>query len=64
MTDAEGGGGRVDCRGPGRAGHGGAGGVHTGRAGNDVQQVQMLTLMGFTLMVSAPIMCIGGIGLA
>ncbi|MGW1197737.1 ABC transporter ATP-binding protein, partial [Streptomyces sp. NPDC002536] len=31
---------------------------------NDVQQVQMLTLMGFTLMVSAPIMCIGGIGLA
>lgn len=34
------------------------------RTTNDVQQVQMLTLMGFTLMVSAPIMCIGGIGLA
>jgi ATP-binding cassette subfamily B protein len=31
---------------------------------NDVQQVQMLALMTFTLMVSAPIMCIGGIILA
>jgi ATP-binding cassette, subfamily B, multidrug efflux pump len=31
---------------------------------NDVQQVQMLTLMTFTLMVSAPIMCVGGIILA
>ncbi|HUC57574.1 MAG TPA: ABC transporter permease, partial [Streptosporangiaceae bacterium] len=31
---------------------------------NDVQQVQMLALMTFTLMVTAPIMCIGGIILA
>jgi ATP-binding cassette, subfamily B, multidrug efflux pump len=31
---------------------------------NDVQQVQMLALMTFTLMVSAPIMCVGGIVLA
>ena len=31
---------------------------------NDVQQVQMLALMSFTLMVSAPIMGIGGIVLA
>lgn len=34
------------------------------RTTNDVQQVQMLTLMSFTLMVAAPIMCIGGIVLA
>jgi ATP-binding cassette subfamily B protein len=34
------------------------------RTTNDVQQVQMLTLMTFTLMVSAPIMCIGGILMA
>ncbi|MFD5427444.1 ABC transporter ATP-binding protein [Streptomyces sp. NPDC127084] len=34
------------------------------RTTNDVQQVQMLVLMSFTLMVSAPIMCIGGIALA
>ncbi len=34
------------------------------RTTNDVQQVQMLTLMSFTLMVMAPIMCIGGIVLA
>ncbi len=34
------------------------------RTTNDVQQVQMLTLMSFTLMVSAPIMCVGGILLA
>jgi ATP-binding cassette, subfamily B, multidrug efflux pump len=34
------------------------------RTTNDVQQVQMLALMTFTLMVSAPIMCIGGIILA
>jgi ATP-binding cassette subfamily B multidrug efflux pump len=34
------------------------------RTTNDVQQVQMLTLMSFTLMVSAPIMCVGGIILA
>lgn len=31
------------------------------RTTNDVQQVQMLVLMSFTLMVSAPIMCVGGI---
>jgi ATP-binding cassette subfamily B multidrug efflux pump len=31
---------------------------------NDVQQVQMLGLMTFTLMVSAPIMCVGGIVMA
>ncbi|WP_307625223.1 ABC transporter ATP-binding protein [Streptomyces turgidiscabies] len=34
------------------------------RTTNDVQQVQMLVLMTFTLMVSAPIMCVGGIVLA
>ncbi len=34
------------------------------RTTNDVQQVQMLTLMSFTLMVTAPIMCVGGIILA
>ncbi|RBL85658.1 ABC transporter ATP-binding protein, partial [Streptomyces cavourensis] len=34
------------------------------RTTNDVQQVQMLVLMAFTLMVSAPIMCIGGIIMA
>ncbi|GAA3565180.1 ABC transporter ATP-binding protein [Amycolatopsis ultiminotia] len=34
------------------------------RTTNDVQQVQMLVLMTLTLMVSAPIMCIGGIVLA
>ncbi|MEY9967331.1 ATP-binding cassette subfamily B multidrug efflux pump [Streptacidiphilus sp. MAP12-16] len=34
------------------------------RSTNDVQQVQMLVLMTFTLMVSAPIMCVGGIILA
>jgi ATP-binding cassette, subfamily B, multidrug efflux pump len=34
------------------------------RTTNDVQQVQMLTLMTFTMMVSAPIMCVGGILLA
>ncbi|MBJ7600605.1 MAG: multidrug ABC transporter ATP-binding protein [Candidatus Nephthysia bennettiae] len=31
---------------------------------NDVQQVQMLAMMTFTLMVSAPIMCVGGIIMA
>ncbi len=31
---------------------------------NDVQQVQMLALMTFTIMVMAPIMCVGGIILA
>jgi len=34
------------------------------RTTNDVQQVQMLALMTFTLMVAAPIMCVGGILLA
>ncbi len=34
------------------------------RTTNDVQQVQLLALMTFTLMVSAPIMCVGGIAMA
>jgi ATP-binding cassette, subfamily B, multidrug efflux pump len=34
------------------------------RSTNDVQQVQMLVLMSATLMVSAPILCIGGIIMA
>jgi ATP-binding cassette subfamily B multidrug efflux pump len=34
------------------------------RVTNDVQQVQMLVLLTFTLMVSAPIMCVGGVVLA
>ncbi|MEV4636825.1 ABC transporter ATP-binding protein [Actinoplanes sp. NPDC049548] len=34
------------------------------RTTNDVQQVQMLVLMTLLLMVSAPIMCVGGILLA
>jgi ATP-binding cassette, subfamily B, multidrug efflux pump len=34
------------------------------RTTNDVQQVQLLVLMTLTIMVSAPIMCIGGIVLA
>ncbi|MER5781463.1 ABC transporter ATP-binding protein [Streptomyces mobaraensis] len=34
------------------------------RTTNDVQQVQMLVLMSFTLMVGAPIMCFGGIVMA
>jgi ATP-binding cassette subfamily B multidrug efflux pump len=34
------------------------------RSTNDVQQVQMLAVMTFTLLVSAPIMCVGGIILA
>ncbi|CUU60244.1 ATP-binding cassette, subfamily B [Parafrankia irregularis] len=34
------------------------------RATNDVQQVQMVVLMAFTMMISAPIMCLGGIALA
>ncbi|MEV4915681.1 ABC transporter ATP-binding protein [Streptomyces tirandamycinicus] len=44
-------------------GHFGAASLIT-RTTNDVQQVQMLVLMAFTLMVSAPIMCVGGIVLA
>jgi ATP-binding cassette subfamily B protein len=34
------------------------------RTTNDVQQVQMLTVMTFTLLVAAPITCVGGIILA
>ncbi len=34
------------------------------RTTNDVQQVQMLALMSFTLMVAAPIMCVGGVIMA
>ncbi|MFJ1790822.1 ABC transporter ATP-binding protein [Kitasatospora griseola] len=34
------------------------------RTTNDVQQVQMLAMMTFTLMVAAPIMCVGGIVMA
>ncbi|MER6306762.1 ABC transporter ATP-binding protein [Streptomyces sp. NPDC001739] len=34
------------------------------RTTNDVQQVQMLVLMTFTMMVSAPIMCVGGVVMA
>ncbi|MFH8885243.1 ABC transporter ATP-binding protein [Streptomyces californicus] len=34
------------------------------RTTNDVQQIQMLVLLAFTLMVSAPIMCVGGIVMA
>ncbi|HEV3359769.1 MAG TPA: ABC transporter ATP-binding protein [Pseudonocardiaceae bacterium] len=34
------------------------------RTTNDVQQVQMLALLTFTLMVSAPIMCVGGVLMA
>ncbi|KDN73952.1 multidrug ABC transporter ATPase [Streptomyces olindensis] len=44
-------------------GHFGAPSLIT-RTTNDVQQVQMLALMTFTLVVSAPIMCVGGIVLA
>ncbi|MET9292098.1 ABC transporter ATP-binding protein [Streptomyces sp. NPDC003077] len=34
------------------------------RTTNDVQQVQMLVLMTFTMMVIAPIMCVGGVVMA
>src|SRR6185436_11017959 len=44
-------------------GHFGAPSLIT-RTTNDVQQLQMLVLLTFTLMVSAPIMCVGGIVLA
>ncbi len=44
-------------------GHFGAPSLIT-RTTNDVQQVQMLVLTAFTLMVSAPIMCVGGVVLA
>ncbi|NDZ77293.1 ABC transporter ATP-binding protein [Streptomyces sp. SID10853] len=44
-------------------GHFGAPSLIT-RTTNDVQQIQMLVLMSFTLMASAPIMCVGAIVLA
>ncbi|WP_419996085.1 ABC transporter ATP-binding protein [Streptomyces boninensis] len=44
-------------------GHFGAPSLIT-RTTNDVQQVQMLCLMAFTLVVAAPIMCVGGIVMA
>ncbi|MER5768232.1 ABC transporter ATP-binding protein [Streptomyces sp. NPDC001985] len=44
-------------------GHFGAPSLIT-RTTNDVQQIQMLVLLAFTLMVSAPIMCVGGIVMA
>jgi ATP-binding cassette subfamily B multidrug efflux pump len=34
------------------------------RTTNDVQQVQMLVLMGCTMLISAPIMCVGGLVMA
>lgn len=34
------------------------------RTTNDVQQVQMLVLMGSTMLVAAPLMCIGGLVMA
>lgn len=34
------------------------------RGTNDVQQIQMLVLMGLNFMVAAPIMCVGGIVMA
>ncbi|MYU12717.1 ATP-binding cassette domain-containing protein [Streptomyces sp. SID8361] len=44
-------------------GHFGAPSLIT-RTTNDVQQVQMVCLLAFTLMVSAPIMCVGGVVMA
>ncbi|WP_406344674.1 ABC transporter ATP-binding protein [Streptomyces sp. NBC_00648] len=55
--------GRVQSFSSREVGHFGAPTLIT-RTTNDVQQVQMLTLMSFTLMVSAPIMCFGGIIMA
>lgn len=55
--------GRVQSFSSREVGHFGAPSLIT-RTTNDVQQVQMLTLMAFTLMVSAPIMCFGGIIMA
>ncbi|MEU6603619.1 ABC transporter ATP-binding protein [Streptomyces shenzhenensis] len=55
--------GRVQSFSAREVGHFGAPSLIT-RTTNDVQQVQMLVLMSFTLMVSAPIMCVGGIILA
>jgi len=34
------------------------------RSTNDVQQVQMLVLLTFTMMIAAPIMCVGGVFMA
>ena len=34
------------------------------RTTNDIQQVQMLVLMGSTMLIQAPIMCVGGIVMA
>src|SRR4051812_2102901 len=44
-------------------GHYGAPSLIT-RTTNDVQQVQMLVVMTCTMMISAPIMCVGGIIMA
>ncbi|QXE36940.1 ABC transporter ATP-binding protein/permease [Streptomyces sp. GMY02] len=55
--------GRVQSFSAREVGHFGAPSLIT-RTTNDVQQVQMLVLMSFTLMVSAPIMCVGGIIMA
>ncbi|GGT18157.1 multidrug ABC transporter ATP-binding protein [Streptomyces kurssanovii] len=55
--------GRVQSFSAREVGHFGAPSLIT-RTTNDVQQVQMLVLMAFTLMVSAPIMCVGGIVMA
>ncbi|MEW1719817.1 ABC transporter ATP-binding protein [Streptomyces sp. NPDC093109] len=55
--------GRVQSFSAREVGHFGAPSLIT-RTTNDVQQVQMLVLMSFTLMVSAPIMCVGGIVMA
>ncbi|HEY7225787.1 MAG TPA: ABC transporter ATP-binding protein [Micromonosporaceae bacterium] len=44
-------------------GHFGAPSLIT-RTTNDVQQVQMVMLLTFTLLISAPIMCVGGVILA
>jgi ATP-binding cassette, subfamily B, multidrug efflux pump len=54
---------RVQALSAREVGHFGAPSLIT-RTTNDVQQVQMLVLLTFTLMVSAPIMCVGGIILA
>jgi ATP-binding cassette subfamily B protein len=55
--------GRVQSFSAREVGHFGAPSLIT-RSTNDVQQVQMLVLMTFTLMISAPIMCVGGIIMA
>jgi ATP-binding cassette, subfamily B, multidrug efflux pump len=55
--------GRVQSFSAREVGHFGASSLIT-RTTNDVQQIQMLVLMTFTLMVSAPIMCVGSIVMA